>query len=304
MVVGCLEETLDTLAHLYHLGGSVDAIVTLPGEQAEKAGVTNWVDLEPFAEAHHIPLHRVELYSMKSRADAELMRSLNAEVALVVGWQRLIPPDLIDLAALGFIGFHGSANFLPWGRGRSPINWSIIEGRDRFILHMFFITPGVDSGDVIGFEVYDICREDTCRSVYYKTAMAQATLIHRFLPKILEGNCPRYPQVGEEFYYPKRTAEDGRIDWNLPGEDVCRLVRAVTRPYPGAFGLLAGERVRIWRCQYFGENLLTEHLRPGEVAFVSSNMWAEVVVRCGRGAVLIDDYESPVTIRRGDVFDV
>lgn len=299
IVIGCLEETLDTLEHYYYLGGKIDALVTLPPNEAEKAGITNWVDLRPFADRHKLPLYHLSKYSMNTRHDFDLIQGLSPGIIFVIGWQRLIPDTVIKLAELGCVGFHGAANFLPWGRGRSPINWSILEGRNRFILHMFFITPGVDDGDILGFEIYDITPEDTCRTLYFKTAMAQASLMHRLLPEIKEGKCPRYPQTGYQYYYPKRTPEDGKIDWNSTAEGICRLVRAVTRPYPGAFTYLSKHRLYIWRAQNFGDNLITSHAEPGEVVFISNDL-TEFVVQCGTGAVLVTEFNSPITIKRGD----
>jgi methionyl-tRNA formyltransferase len=239
---------------------------------------------------------------MKTTTDVELVRQLRPNVVFVIGWQRLIPKSIIDEVESGAIGFHGSANFLPWGRGRSPINWSIIEGRERFILHMFFITPGIDDGDIIGMEIFDLQPEETCRSAYYKVALSQARLIFQHVGAIRSCTCPRTPQSGPTFAYPKRTPEDGKIFWSDSGEDICRLVRAVTFP-SGAFSNLRGSRVNIWRCQYLGDNLLTANARPGEVAFVSSNSFAEVIVQTGHGAVLLTEYESRHPIDRGDCFD-
>ncbi len=303
VVIGCLEETLDTLSFFYHLGGSVDAVVTLPEKVTLDAGSTNWADLKPFAREHNLPLHMGTSYSMDNPEDFKLIRKLDPVIMPVVGWQRLVPDSIISLAPMGCVGFHGSANFLPWGRGRSPINWSIIEGRNRFILHMIQLAPGVDDGDIIGFEVYDIQPEDTCRSVYYKTSMTQARLLRRFLPLILKGICPHSPQAGEPFYYPKRTSGDGLIDWKAPAEQVNRLVRAVTFPYPGAFTYLNGKRVNIWESRNFGDNLLTADAKPGEVVFVSSNHLREAVVQTGKGALLVTSYESEEELKTGNIFD-
>lgn len=303
-VVGCLEETLDTLSYYYFLGGKVDNIITLSKNRAIKAKISNWVDLNGFANKHNIPVYYVNHYNMKTKSDFELVKKLNPDLMLVIGWQRLIPENIIQLPSKGVIGFHGSSNFLPWGRGRSPINWSIIEGRNRFILHMFFITPGIDSGKIIGFEIYEITSEDNCRSVYYKTAMAQAILINRFLDNILAGNCQLYPQSGVEFYYPKRTPDDGKINWNLPALEICKLIRAVTHPYPGAFSLLKGEKIFFWRCQYFGDDLITVNSKPGEVLFISTNKFSEIAVKCGKGSILINEYDSKIKLKQGDIFEV
>jgi len=303
VVLGCLEETIDTLRHLAALGTKVDALVTLTEADAKKAGTTNWFDLAPFAREQGIPIHHVASYSLQDARDLALFQTLAPAVVYVVGWQRLVPEAILRTAAKGFIGFHGSCNFLPRGRGRSPINWSIIEARDRFILHMFFIEPGVDDGKVIGCEIYDIRPEDTCRSVYYKTALAQAALMHRFSRPILEGTATGWAQEGEPFYYPKRTPEDGRIDWSWPAEKICRLVRAVTRPYPGAFSEIRGMRVAVWHAIDLGDNQITAHAKPGEIVFVSANAMREVIVQTGRGAVLLSEYDAQTPLKTGDRFD-
>ncbi len=305
VMIGCLEETIDTLRQLLHQGQTIDSVVTLPEKQALKSGISNWVDLRDFCLVHGISLYEVQSYGMQHETDHKLISDLLPADFYVVGWQRLIPKDIVSLSGAKFLGFHGSANFLPWGRGRSPINWSIVEGRERFILHMFFISPGVDDGDVIGMEVYDITPEDSCRSLYYKTALAQACLIRRFSSLLLEGNCPSLPQVGEPFYYPKRTPEDGQIDWRQPAEAICRLVRAVTDPYPGAFAFLEGQRINVWTCQYWGDNQMFACAQTGEVIFVASHPERqEVAVKCGSGAILMTHFDASFDLQEGQVLDV
>ena len=59
------------------------------------------------------------------------------EIAVSMGWQRLIPKYVLDKFAYGVYGFHGNCGYLPFGRGRSPLNWSIIQGDTRFNLNLF-----------------------------------------------------------------------------------------------------------------------------------------------------------------------
>ena len=299
VLVGCLEETRDTLEQLLRLGERPDHLVCITPEEAARQRLPNYVDMRPLAEAAGISWSTVREYSMKTPEDVELFRRLRPSALLVVGWQRLLPEAVLETAVLGTLGFHGSCDFLPWGRGRSPINWSIIEGRNRFILHMFLISPGVDDGDVVGMRVYDVNEWDDCRSLYYKTAIAQAELLALHLPRLRRGACPGLPQVGEPFYYPKRTPEDGRIDWSAPAEAICRLVRAVTWPYPGAFCFLEGERMTVWRAQPFSGDFFGK-ATPGEVCFTTDNGTGEFVVRCGDGTVLVTRSEGAVP-RGGDV---
>ncbi len=301
VLLGALEETRDTLSHLVRLGLKPSHIVGLPPQEAIRQRATNYVDLRPIASAENIPFSEVLTYSMKDETDVQLFRELNPRLLFVVGWQRLLPTTVLEHVKMGTVGFHGSCNILPWGRGRSPINWSIIEGRNRFALHMFFIKPGVDDGEIIGIKIYDITPWDDCRTVYYKTAIAQAELIATYLPLLHTGESPRMRQYGEEFYYPKRTPEDGRIDWSADADTICRLVRAVTWPYPGACTLLAGIQVRIWEAQPFSRDFFEKAL-PGEVCFVAGSGTGEFVVRCGGGTVLVRKAETTAIIEVGDRF--
>ena len=286
VLLGCLEETRDSLHQLDRLGVRPDHLVGLRRAEAERQRITNHVDLRVLAESQGVPYSEVGDYSMRSEADLQIFADLSPAILAVVGWQRLVPEPVLRAVRVAALGFHGSANVLPWGRGRSPINWSIIEGRDRFALHMFVLTPGVDDGRILGMRLYDINSWDTCRSVYYKTALAQAELLARHLPQLRVGQLAGLPQAGEPFYYPKRTPSDGEIAWSCDAEAICRLVRAVTWPYPGAFTHMDGEQIMIWGAQPFSRDFFAD-ARPGEVCFVARNGTGEFVVRCGDGAVLV-----------------
>ncbi|BHH85765.1 methionyl-tRNA formyltransferase [Desulforhopalus sp. 52FAK] len=298
VLLGCLEETRDTLAYLTRLGEKPDHIVSITEEEARKQGATNYVDLSTIAVSLGIPFTHVNLYSMQDEQDGRLFEELNPGVLLVVGWQRLVPDSILQSVAIGSIGFHGSCNILPWGRGRSPINWSIIEGRNRFALHMFLLKPGVDDGDIIAIKVYDINESDTCRSVYYKTALAQAELLANSLPSLRSGECSVMSQRGRQFHYPKRTPADGRIDWTQDAMQICRLIRAVTWPYPGAFSLLGNKEVRIWEAAPFSYDFF-EDAQPGTVCFVPENGTGEFVVRAADGTVLITKSEGSEQVEVG-----
>ena len=43
------------------------------------------------------------------------------------------PEEILNTLSIGALGLHGSADMLPKGRGRSPMNWSLIEGKKRFL---------------------------------------------------------------------------------------------------------------------------------------------------------------------------
>ena len=74
--------------------------------------------------------------------------------------------EILETIKICGIGSHGSSELLPKGRGRSPVNWSIIEGKKQFNLQLFMLTPGIDDGDIIYHETFDINEWDTCKSCW------------------------------------------------------------------------------------------------------------------------------------------
>lgn len=55
VLIGCLEETADTLHAFLKRGGSLDHIIALPESEAERAKITNYVDMGKVAESYQIP---------------------------------------------------------------------------------------------------------------------------------------------------------------------------------------------------------------------------------------------------------
>ena len=90
--------------------------------------------------------------------------------------------------------------------------------------------------------------EETAAQVMARVTEAAVKVLSRQLDAILAGTAPRTPQDESlSTYFGGRTPEDGRIDWSRPAREIFNLVRAVTRPYPGAFTDLGdGRRLIVW----------------------------------------------------------
>jgi UDP-4-amino-4-deoxy-L-arabinose formyltransferase/UDP-glucuronic acid dehydrogenase (UDP-4-keto-hexauronic acid decarboxylating) len=73
---------------------------------------------------------------------------------------------------------------------------------------------------------------------------AAVTVLARTWPKLKAGTAPRVPpDLAKGSYFGGRTPEDGRIDWTQNAKEIHDLVRAVTKPWPGAFTDLFGPNV-------------------------------------------------------------
>jgi methionyl-tRNA formyltransferase len=227
---------------------------------------------------------------MTDPRDVQMITDLEPRLVIVNGWNRLIPPSILALPKHGCVGFHGSWKPLPFGRGRSPITWALLRGERQFFLHLFHLDDGIDSGDVIDMVRFDITPDDTCASVHGKVAILSARLLMRNVPRILAGTAARTPQAGEPTYLPKVTPEVGLIDWTAPMQRICNLVRAMTRPYGGAFGDVdyQGQRTKmfIWEAVPFSHDIDFE----GRVGVIVHVLHGKPLIKCRDGIMLVKDF--------------
>lgn len=154
---------------------------------------------------------------------------------------------------------------------------------------MFFIDEGIDSGDILGQYSYYIDDEDYAIDVERKINDASYELAIKVLTEIMVGTLsPIKQDETEATYLLKRSPDDGEINWDAPIEDIHRLIRAVSKPYPGAFGRYDGShKIIIWRAEiqkndrYIG--------MPGQIAKIN-DCYIDVV--CKDGLLHVTDYEN------------
>ena len=239
--VGTVHEAVPALGVLLDRGVEITEVVTLPAERA--ASTSGFVDLEPLARAHGIEVRRCA--DINSADAVRHVRELRPDLMVVTGWTRLLSAELLGVPPRGVVGFH--ASLLPRYRGRAPVNWAILRGEARTGNTMMYLDAGTDTGDIIDQQAVPIGPDDTCATVYAKVGEAGADMLGRHLRALLDGTAPRRPQgPADGPPLPKRTPGMGITDWNRPARAVHDWIRALTWPYPGAFGFLAGRKIMLW----------------------------------------------------------
>lgn len=227
---------------IYEVGGKLDLAITLLDEQAvDKSGR---VYLDAFCNDHGVPLLKT-----RNVNDPQVLESIEAaelDWLFIIGWSQIARDALLAAPQLGVLGMHPS--LLPIGRGRASIPWAILKQLDVTGVTLFKLDAGVDTGDILEQAEIPLHPKIDAGELYSKVDAAHVTLIKRAFPKLFNGAIvPRAQEEAGASYWEKRTFEDGRIDLGGSVWEAERLVRAVTRPYPGAFKDEAGRRLVIWR---------------------------------------------------------
>lgn len=301
VVFGVKDTSENIVEFIHHHICPVDLVITINSEVLNKNQVSGFKGLSVLTQKYGIPVHEADSYFLTDEKTKAFMEANEFEIAISMGWQRLIPAYVLNKFEYGVYGFHGNSGYLPFGRGRSPLNWSIIKGDSRFNLNLFKYDEKADSPNVFATEMFSITPHDDIRTAQYKNMICSKNLIKKLLKAYEEKNITIRTQSKDfDSWYEKRTAEDGKIDFCGRTRDICNLIRGVAAPFPGAFAMCGGEKAVIWEAHPFDEMIDFSAYAPGEVADVFDG---KLVVRTVDGSILIDRYEFTREIVAGDIFE-
>ena len=196
-------------------------------------------------------------------------------------YRSMIPMRLLRHARLGAFNMHGS--YLPKYRGKAPVNWAVLNGEDHLGATLHYMVQKPDAGDIVDQERVPIGPRDTAAQVMARVVDAARVVLDRQLENLLRGTAPRRSQDSSQAtYFGGRRPEDGRIDWHQPAGKIFNLIRALTRPYPGAYADFDdGRRLVVWWAEP-----LSQSGAPGTILSQEP-----LVIGAGEGSLRITDFE-------------
>jgi len=271
------------MAELIAIGAPVAALFTHEDNPGEKIW---WRSCAELARTRAIPVHTPE------RLDdswIERIAAMDPAVIYSLYYRNLLPEKVLRLAPHGAYNLHGS--MLPKYRGRAPVNWMIIHGEREAGATLHHMVARADAGDIVAQRPVVITDDDTALTLYQKIVPAGAAIVREYHPLIVAGRAPRRPQIiAEGSYCGRRRPEDGRIDWRWPARRIFNLVRAVTHPYPGAFGMLGERKLYIWQARISNE--AGDYGKPGTIIGTALNGGVEIAAGVGSVGLIRVQFEG------------
>lgn len=194
-------------------------------------------------------------------------------------YRAMLKAPLLAIPSKGALNMHGS--LLPKYRGRVPVNWAIIHGEKETGATLHYMVEKPDAGDILAQTAVPILPDDTSLDVFNKVTIAAELTLHRILPDLLAGRASRRPQqLNQGSYFGGRQPADGVIDWHQSAWQIHNLVRALSKPYPGAFTTVQGDTLKIWRTQIFNPDT------PGSLTPTLKVVADQLIAECGGGGQL------------------
>jgi len=215
----------------------------------------------------------------------EQVRAWQPDLLFVVGLSQLVKPELLSVPTRGCVGFHPT--HLPKGRGRAPVAWLTLDGTPGAAT-FFLMDDGADSGPILVQEPFDVTSADYAEDVVRKTEDALDRALDRWLPALLRGEWnPRPQDDAQATYHGKRGPEDGLIDWREPAERIHALIRAASRPHPGAYTYARRRKLIVWRAEV--DKATPFRGVPGRILDLHPERGA--LVQCGEGLLWLNEVE-------------
>jgi methionyl-tRNA formyltransferase len=289
LFIGCVESSRQLLESLIECDVEIVGVITKKQSEFN----ADFVDLSTISREHGLDCKFVS--NIKDEDAISYIREKSPDLIYCFGWSQLIPKEILKIPPLGVIGFHPAQ--LPQNRGRHPIIWALVLGLERTASTFFYITEGADEGDIISQVILSIDKEENANTLYHKIMEAANRQVKEFTNQFMKNEIIRIPQQNMQAnYWRKRTKKDGEIDWRMGAVNICRLVRALTKPYIGAHFIYMEKEYKVWSAR-LSDNKCPPNIEYGKVLQVFSNTSFEI--KAGDFSLIIEECD-PIVLQEGD----
>ena len=179
---------------------------------------------------------------------AELIRSLEPDILVVVAYGRILPDEMLSIAKYGAINVH--ASLLPKYRGAAPIQWAVLNGDKVTGVSTMYLASEMDTGDVIYTAETEIGEFETSGELFDRLMVMGADLLHKTLTDIEAGTAPRTVQNNDEASYVTMLDKNlSPIDWNKAPREVIKWIYGL-QPWPVATMQLGDDTFKVFSAEY------------------------------------------------------
>jgi len=290
--MGTPEAAVPTLQRCLQDGHEVVAVWTQPDKPSGRGKKISFSPGKEFALANNLPVQ--QLARIKNQEALKLFASHEAEVAVVVAYGRILPPELLRTPRRGCINVHFS--LLPLYRGAAPVNWAIVNGETTSGLTTMFIEETLDSGPILLQQKTEIGARETAPELMRRLSIMGADLLSETLGRFKDIT-PRPQDDRDATFAPMLTKEDGQIDWTKSSREIERAVRGF-QPWPNAYTRINSRGLTVWDAEPVSG--ADADVAPGEVIAARGD---DLIIECGEQTALRLLEVQPEAKRRMPVRD-
>ncbi|MCD7797756.1 MAG: methionyl-tRNA formyltransferase [Clostridiales bacterium] len=215
--VECLRQTVDA-------GYDIETVFTQPDKPVGRKRILTPPPVKSFALGRGLSVYQPE--SLKDAETVDFIKSINADVIIVVAYGKILSSDILNSARYGCINVH--ASLLPKYRGAAPIQRAIINGEKETGVSIMQMDEGIDTGDILFSQSTPIGENETSSELFDRLAVMGGNALLKTLGALENGKLNPTKQPDGDFGYAEKiTKELCPIDWNKSALQVHNLVRGL-----------------------------------------------------------------------------
>ncbi len=190
-----------------------------------------------------------------NQEEYEYLKSIDADMCLVIAYGQIIPENFLNLTKKGFINIH--ASILPKYRGAAPIQRAIMNLEKKTGISIMKINSKLDEGPVCNSYEIDIDEKDSSDDLSEKLSDLAVQKILDDIDDILDDKAKFKDQDHNKATYAKKLEKKERIiDWNTSAKSIIAKINGLN----GAHFIFKGARYKILKAEL---NNLSG--KPGEI---------------------------------------
>ena len=234
------------LKSLYQNGYPISVVYTQPPQKSHRGQKINKSPIQGISETLNIDFRCPE--NLKDNDEEyKFIKNLNADLAIVVAYGKLIPKNFLNLTKKGFINIHGS--ILPSWRGAAPIQRSIMNLDKETGISIMKLVETLDSGPVSNIHKIKLDQNNNAEEISEKLSFLAAEKILDDIDDILDDKAKFIDQDHSKASYAKKIEKiEGEINWNDEAQKIIGKINGLF-PVPGAFFNFKGERYKILKAE-------------------------------------------------------
>ncbi len=234
------------LKSLYQNGYPIHTVYTQPPQRSHRGQKINKSPVQGISETLNIDFRTPENLS-DNHKEYEFIKNLEADLAIVVAYGKILPKSYLNLTKKGFINIH--ASILPKWRGAAPIQRSIMNSDSEIGISIMKIVEKLDSGPVCNIYKMKFSQNDNAEEISEKLSLLAADKILDNVDDILEDKAKFTDQNHSKATYAKKIDKiEGKINWNDEASIILAKINGLY-PVPGAFFNFNGERYKILKAE-------------------------------------------------------
>ena len=249
-------------------------------------------------------LHNIDYLKYKNVNSDEfisIIKKYNCDLFVSMSFDQIFKSKIINVPKFKTINCH--AGKLPFYRGRSILNWVLINDEKEFGITVHYVDEGIDTGDIILQKSFQITDQDDYKTLLSKAHIECANVLYSAISMFKKGNVKAHKQTKVHpvgFSCTKIKKGDEILDWNQGSREIFNFVRAICKPGPGARSSINKKEMKISKVELI-DNVPNYKCIIGSVMSKSQNSFT---VKTKDSFIKVTEFEYDGTIKVGDRFKV